>query len=531
MIDLLTKLCFGIVMLCFMSVPVKHILHMFQQNRYESGRMLSWICTQFRQGKKPIQTWVISILALLLLFLPDERLRLILTFWLAVGGSILTMLEEARRMKTYIKPLHCTARVIRQIVMMVLLNLAWLIPAIHCLPSSLWSLIVLVGCGINWGLIFVMAWLSEPIERGIKCYYMHLAKQILRSYPARIIGITGSYGKTSCKNILQGVLSERYYSLMTPASFNTPMGITITIRTMLKPLHEVFVCEMGADHVGDIETLMKFVQPQYGIVTSIGPQHLQTFKTMENIVHEKMKMIEMLPANGVGVLNRDNEWIRNAPIHNSCKILWYGIEQQDVDYRAVDLRYSRTGSCFTVIDRKGQQTEFETRLLGEHNIANILAAITLGREMGLTMEQLQQAVAKVPYVEHRLQLKKMNGYTFIDDAFNSNPVGSAMALEVLKRMDGGRRFIVTPGMIDLGEQQKTMNKQFGEKMKGCVDEVILVGEQQTRPIAEGLKNSGFEMEHVHVVKTVKEAFELVWKMASPQDTILLENDLPDAFNQ
>ena len=243
-----------------------------------------------------------------------------------------------------------------------------------------------------------------------------------------------------------------------------------------------------------------------------------------------MKLIENLPSTGTGVLNMDNEHIRSYQVKNDCKVVTYGISSEDVDLRAVNLSYSAAGSTFDLQERDGTLTPFRTKLLGEHNIANILAAIAVGLEMGITKEQLQRAVAKVNYVEHRLEVKKINGYTFIDDAFNSNPVGSSMALEVLKMMPG-RRWIVTPGMIDLGDKQAELNKQFGMKMKDRADEVILVGVNQTKPILAGLKEAGFDKKHIHVVKTVKEAFAIVYQQASTVDTILLENDLPDAFNQ
>lgn len=524
------KLSFILILLCLLLVPCKHILHMFQQNRYETGRLSKWLKDQGKQKKIPWLSFLFFILFVALIFVTDEKIRLLMTIWVAVVYAALSMFLESKKAKKYIQPLNWTWRVKRQMLTLFLLNLCWIGCFVVVLPSAYWNFIAASALFINWGLVYVMAWITTPIENAVKKHFMNIAKKILQNHRAKIIGITGSYGKTSCKNILQEVLSEQFYSLMTPASFNTPMGITITIREHLKPLHEVFICEMGADHVGDIEHLMNFVHPQVGVVTSIGPQHLQTFKSLENIIHEKMQMIEMLPTNGMGVLNKDNENIRNYQIKNTCKILWYGIEQEDVDYRAIEISYSKHGSRFTVLDRDGIKTEFETRLLGEHNIANILAAIALGKQMGISYSQLQDAVKKVQFVEHRLQLKKINGYTFIDDAFNSNPVGSAMSLEVLKMMDG-KRFIVTPGMIDLGEQQSAANKAFGMKMKGKADVVILVGVNQTKPIMEGLQESGFDMSQVYVCKTVKEAFDLVYQQATLQDTILLENDLPDAFNQ
>ena len=151
--------------------------------------------------------------------------------------------------------------------------------------------------------LFVYPWslITMPMEEGIKNRYENDAREILKGDNDSLlkIGITGSYGKTSTKNIINDIIADNMYTLITPASYNTPMGITRTVREMLKPTHEVFVCEMGADKVSDISYLMDFVKPKYGVVTSIGPQHLNTFHNIDNIIKEKMQEIEMLPPDGV----------------------------------------------------------------------------------------------------------------------------------------------------------------------------------------------------------------------------------------
>jgi UDP-N-acetylmuramoyl-tripeptide--D-alanyl-D-alanine ligase len=324
------------------------------------------------------------------------------------------------------------------------------------------------------------------------------------------------------------MISEQYNSLMTPASYNTPMGITRTIREMLKPIHRVFVCEMGADHVGDITELMEFVQPQIGVVTSIGPQHLNTFGSQENITKEKMQMIELLPQDGFGILNYDNEFIRNYKIQNKVETVTYGVHSRDVDYYADEIAYTASGSAFTVV-HGDERIRLETKLLGELNILNILSAVACARHLGVEWKVIERAVRTMKQVEHRLELKMINGHRFIDDAFNANPTGSAMALDVLGMMPG-TRWIVTPGMIDLGPKQEEVNRNFGRQMKGKADEVILVGRSQTKPIYDGLQEAGFDMDHVSVVDRVNEAFAIVYQRADANDTILLENDLPDAFN-
>lgn len=508
-----------------MFVPMKHALHVFQQNRYETERLNEWLRENKRVNFKTMFfPLIIAIAGCVLLFVLYNR-----------GGSasqacmlavMFIILYSSERKKTYIKPLVLTARVIRQIIVMVILAL---IVILAVLMLDLDPFLCLITYFLPWILLYPMSLITAPVEKLVRQSFLNDAKKILDSHQDLIkIGITGSFGKTTTKNIMQGMLSEQFNSLMTPASYNTPMGITRTIREMMKPIHEVFVCEMGADHVGDIEELMNFVHPSIGVVTSIGPQHLNTFGSQENIIREKMKMIEMLPQDGFGVLNYDNEFIRTYHIQNPVEVVTVAVDHQDVDYFAADIVYTQTGSSFTLV-HKDERIHLETKLLGKLNILNILSAVAVARHLNVSWSVIQRAVKSMKQVEHRLELKKINGYRFIDDAFNANPTGSAMALDVLSMMPN-TRFIVTPGMIDLGEKQSEINQHFGTLMKDRADVVILVGKNQTKPIFEGLKESGFDMDHVVVLDTVKEAFGYVYQNASVNDTILLENDLPDAFN-
>ena len=512
-----------VFLLAEMAVPSKRALHMFQQNRYENGRYASWMKQGFADKVLAmILPLVIAAAAcvLALLFRPGTVILMIAA---ALAAALLVMDEKNQ---SYIKPLVYTARVKRQIAVMAVLSAVLMIILVRV---HLGALTPLAGLLAPWFLIYLMALITMPVEKQVHRYYLNDAKKILRSHTDLIsIGITGSYGKTSTKNIMQAMLSEQFNSLMTPASFNTPMGISRTVREMLKPIHKVFICEMGADHVGDITELMEFVRPSIGVVTSIGPQHLLTFGSQENITREKMQMIELLPRDGFGILNYDNEFIRNYHVNNPVETVTYGIQNPDADYRAVDIRYSASGSSFTVV-HGDESAELETKLLGELNILNILSAVACARHLGVDWKIIKRAVRNMKQVEHRLELKVINGRRFIDDAFNANPAGSAMALDVLGRMPG-KRVVVTPGMIDLGERQAEINRAFGARMKDRADLVILVGPTQTKPVYEGLRESGFDMDSVIVTDTVKEAFAYVYQNTGSEDTILLENDLPDAFS-
>lgn len=523
---MILKCFFCMTLLSAMVIPAKHALHMFQQNRYETGRYSSWMKENIKENipNNVIPLAVVLLLVVLSLFHLSP-------FIFILGMVILTIYHfSMEKVKTYIKPLVLTGRVKRQIaagLVVTLIVMGVIMVFVNdTLNYGILSVLALVG---PWLFIYPVAWITAPVEKAVRQHYINEAKHILKDHKGLIkVGITGSYGKTTTKNIMQAMLSEQFNSLMTPASFNTPMGITRTIREMLKPIHQVFVCEMGADHVGDISELMAFVHPSIGVVTSIGPQHLNTFGSQENIIREKMQMIEKLPSDGLGILNYDNEFIRNYKIVNNVKTVSYGIDAEDVDYRAVDIEYTQHGSSFTVKCKDGSFA-LETKLLGKLNILNILSAVACARHLGVQWNVIARACRSMKQVEHRLELKTINGIRFIDDAFNANPSGSAMALDVLSMMPG-KRVIVTPGMIDLGKEQNAINRHFGEQMKGKADVVVLVGAVQTKPIYEGLASAGFDMHNVVVMNTEKEAFAYIWQNCAKEDTVLLENDLPDAFN-
>ena len=374
----------------------------------------------------------------------------------------------------------------------------------------------------------LLAW---PIEKLISEMYFRDAQRILKARPDLIkIGITGSYGKTSVKFILGTMLSEKYQTLVTPSSFNTPMGVTKIIRTKLQPAHQVFVAEMGARHVGDIKEMCRLVHPTYGVLTSVGPQHLDTFKTIERIKKTKYELMDAIPGEGCCFFPDDGAICRELYDQTAkTKRLCYLNENGTADVWAEDITVSPAGSRFVLCTKEGSIV-CETRLLGEHNIQNILLAATVCLHLGLNLRQISRGIARLSPVEHRLQLIPSTGVTIIDDAFNSNPRGAEAALKVIRDFPG-RRIIITPGMVELGQGEDEFNREFGRKMAACVDVAILVGVKHTQPIAEGLKEAGFAAESIHPVKSLDEAAALLRSMGRPGDVALFENDLPDNYSE
>ena len=381
--------------------------------------------------------------------------------------------------------------------------------------------------------------INKPIENRINRWYIDDAVRILREHEGlRIIGITGSYGKTSVKYYLTTLLSEGFRVLMTPESYNTPMGIVRTIREHMQPTHEIFVCEMGARHLHDIKEITDFVHPDDGIVTSIGPQHLETFHSMENIISTKYELLDAVdekekaeggkkPGKHLKFVNGDNEVIRANMKYQDA--ITYGLNEGN-DYRATDITVTGAGTAFTVTSPSGESAEYTTKLVGRHNVENIVGAIAAANSLGIPMTKLKMAVRRLQGVPHRLELTKHGNVSILDDAYNSNPNGAKVALDTLALFEDSVKILVTPGMVELGEKEDEYNEKFGEQAAAVCDYIILVGEKNSASIRKGAEKAGFDPEKIFSKGTFTEASTLMYELdAGREKVILLENDLPDNY--
>lgn len=508
-------------------------LHMLQQNWYDDDhRFLKWIT------KNPYKVFVnpdmfFVIFAIFLVVDVNIAFCLFAIFYIIVG---LLFVRSEKQEQVKIK-FNFTKRVRRLSVTVLLL---YILPiTVMCLLYSEqlvpYYYFILGGFAyLNYFFIMVANIINIPVEKQVFLFYKYKAQRKLKSMSnLNVVGITGSFGKTSSKNILNDVLSVKFNSFPTPKNFNTTYGLILSINNYLDKFNDVFIAEMGAFRRGEIKILCDLVHPKYGILTRIGEAHLESFGSLENTTKGKFELIESLPKDGCGVLNFDDERQRNYKLKNKCHILTIGIDSDDVDVRGTNIKLSKQGSTFDVIF-KGDEKKytFTTKLLGKHNIYNILASIALGHYLGISIEQLIVAVKGVKSIEHRLELKKMGELNIIDDAYNSNPSGCKSALEVLKLMPG-KRIVVTPGMIELGDKQYELNQEFGRLIADSADEVILVGKEQTKPIYEGLKLMNYNEKQIHIINDVVEAYPLIYSLKEKDKEVfaLFENDLPDTFNE
>lgn len=514
----------------YIIIRTKKALHMLQQNLYNRNqRYQQWLRQNYNKHLKKLDLIPVFIILISLL---NNNCLTILSFTIIYLILFIFNFKE-QRTEGYKKPLVVTPRIKRLLVTQIViysLLFYYLGFSINNIMLN-YSFLIILGI-LTYYLMIILVIINKPGERLVYYYFKIQATTKLKQRPnLKIIGVTGSYGKTSTKNILSTILNVKYNAFASPRNLNTPYGLMDTINNYLGKFEDVFIAEMGAYKVGEIKELCALVKPKYGILTNIGEAHLSTFKTRENIVKTKFELIESLPKTGLAILNGDDERQLNYKLKNECQVIWFGINNKDVAVRASDIKMSERGTTFNV-SFKGEQKQykFETRLLGFANVYNVLAAITLGSKLGLGWEELKRGVQLIEPIKHRLELKRVNDLYIIDDAYNSNPKGAEMAVTVLGMMPG-QKIMVTPGMIELGAKQEFYNFELGKQMALVCDIIILIGEKQTAPILAGLKASNYKEEQIYILNDIKEAFPLINKVKTKNTYVLLENDLPDIFSE
>lgn len=412
------------------------------------------------------------------------------------------------------------------------------------------------------GFLLLSSLLVLPVETRIQNGFKKQAMAKLASAPdLKVIALTGSYGKTSTKFMVSTLLEERYSVCTTPGSYNTPMGICKVVNQDLTPSHRYLILEMGARYEGNIEELCDLARPDISIVTTVGPAHLETFGTIETIAHEKAALVRRVSPNGIVILNGDQPLTAQmANLREDVTIISATLDSvkarnsQHPVVAAENVRYTRNGCEFELLLcnldtlRSGSSmvdavsaspntpstctsVHVQLRLLGEHNVMNFLLAAGAAAALGLRGETIAIAAQRIKPVEHRLEMKERNGRIILDDAFNSNPVGAKNAVDVLMAVEGGKKVLITPGMVELGDLQDELNREFGRQIaQAAPDQVLLVGPRQTQPILEGILETN-PSQSVKQVRTLFEANDWIDSYTSAGDVILYENDLPDSYNE
>ncbi|MBP5618644.1 MAG: UDP-N-acetylmuramoyl-tripeptide--D-alanyl-D-alanine ligase [Clostridia bacterium] len=494
-------------------------LHMLQQNSYFASRYFTWL-----GGNLTKYIGRVLFLAILI----------VCSFWeipFLVACTLYAVIEIPRWFslrKKAITPLVFTARVKRQIVTASLILACVGVGTVLWCSAFAYALIALTTLTPFTAVLAL--WINAPIEAAVRRWYYCDAKRILRNHkPMTVIGITGSYGKTSTKYALARLLDEKYNVCYTPGNFNTTLGVVRTIREHLKPTDDIFIVEMGAKKVGDIREICDLVEPDLGIITSVGEQHLDTFKSLENIVRTKFELADAVNRkHGKIYLNMDcAPEAERAPQYD-----FVGYGHGDCDVRITDGGSDRLGSSFA-LTREGRILSLQTKLLGAHAIVNVAGAAAVAMDLGVSDRDLRFAVRQLAPVSHRLELKPyLKGSLLIDDAYNANPAGCLEAVRVLSAFEGYRKIIITPGLVELGEREYACNAALGRAAMDACDLIVFVGQKRSEPLVAGAKESPKYYEsRVHVVSAFREAVDLIAGSLDASTVVLLENDLPDNYSK
>lgn len=531
-----------------LAVVQRHLdcLYILQLERYKPDRYARWIRTHWRQvlpgPEVEIGLQALTVGAGVWLAARGIHWFVIYGLWLGAGHVLL-----GRRIPLQVSQrLQGTPRAIRLAVatcgiscflMVGTAAIVWSIP-FAASPASRLVLggvagVAVVGQAAPLA-VLLAGYLVLPLERPIYRGFLREADRRMRAYPGRVIGITGSYGKTTTKLIVADLLGSRYRVLKTPAGVNTTMGITRVIREELKDEHEFFVVEVSAYGPGEIREVCDIIHPRLGILTAVGVQHLERFGTPEAIAEAKYELLASLPPGGTAVVNADDPMclkLAERAASDGKRVVRYGLDetQRGLALRGTDMMINARGTRFRVVTEAGETEAFETRLLGCWNVSNILAALTAGREYDISLAAMREAVARLSPAPRRLEILEEGGIVKILDVANANPRGAQMALEVLSQFAGGSRILVTPGMVELGPIQAEENRRFGQAAASVCDYVVLVGPEQTRPIREGLVERGFPADRILTARHADEVADRLAGIVRPGDTLLFENRLPDTY--
>ncbi len=517
-----------------------------QLEEYQGDRYLRWLLERRSRWlpRRPLLAWLVGTALLLLLAeAPDSQFPATL----AIAVALLAAWPQAGgEVKKGFRPTWRARRLLLTAWLLTLPAAALLLAAAGSDVGDMLRPPLLTAAGLFLlllaPLLLVCAnLLLRPLEAALRRRFVARARQILTEAGPLVIGITGSYGKTSTKVILQHILNGRFRAGATPKSFNTLMGVCLAINRQLTDDRSLdyYIVEMGAYVTGEIAEICELARPAISLVTAIGPQHLERFGSMENIVSAKYEIVSALPADGHAVFDRDDPHLRGMAARGhpdniltiSCETPPAGAPEDNPRLVATDIVESLAGLRFTVEDRSsGESAVFATVLLGRHNVNNILLAAAVARHEGMSLREIARRVSSLQPVEARLEREQTaTGITIINDGYSANPAGARHALQVLG-MHPGRRLLITPGMVELGDLMDAENRALGVEVARHASDVILVGEQNTGPLREGLLQAGFARDRLHTMATLTEAIAWYETRLAAGDAVLFLNDLPENWS-
>lgn len=485
----------------------------FQQSNYKTDKYyFSAFCGRY------LLTYVLFAAAAVIVNLLDKKWGY---FTAAAGAAVLLILSCTIKSKGKVK---YTKRALRIFITALLSSFAatFFVP---CLGIVLFPM-----------LLPLATYILFPLELLINAYYTNKAKKRIASSGAVKIGITGSYAKTSVKNILCEMLSSQYRCIATPKSYNTPLGIASFVNSFFSKgkknknyneldNYQFIIFELGAKREGDITKLCKMTLPQYGILTAIDECHMETFVTLDNVAKCKRELVSYLKPCDICVLSCDSSLSSQSGGIGVCRKIYAGLGGSDV--YAKDLKLSCYASEFTLC-LEGEEIPCQTPLLGRHSVSNICLCAALARQLHISAENIKKSISSLCPVPHRLSIINKGDLTIIDDSYNANLKGVDALVEVLLLFDK-KRIVITQGVAESGQQSERINIEAGEKLSAAADIAYIIGGNWAA-LKIGLLKGGMKKENIYFCKSVEQAVGQMQKYLDSPAVAAFQNDLPDCFN-
>jgi UDP-N-acetylmuramoyl-tripeptide--D-alanyl-D-alanine ligase len=371
--------------------------------------------------------------------------------------------------------------------------------------------------------------LFSPIESYSKSNLIKTVRNKQRRLKdLKVVAIVGSYAKTSTKNMLYTLLWKDFYTVKTPKSYNTEVSIARSFLRDVKETTEIFVVEMDAYHPGEIKKLCSIIKPDLGIITAIGAQHLERFGSMEALAKTQFELATALTPDGILFVNADDAWSTQLyPEYDGVKQVFFG-SKEGRDVQALDIKLHPNSTEFT-LRLKNDKVKIILPLAGENHAINFAAAAGIAYQLGVPIKTIAQRAALILPTEHRLEVKKTGHLTVIDNSYNTNPAAARASLKLLKTTSGSQKVVITPGLVELGEQSEVENTLLGKEIAEVADLVVIVGDFAKDALGAGLQQADYDKNQIHYLTSTSHALDFVYKNSQKDAVILIENDLPDQY--
>ena len=352
--------------------------------------------------------------------------------------------------------------------------------------------------------------------------YQDLAAAHRRRFRVPLVAISGSNGKTTTKELIGRILSERFPTLITKGNLNNHIGVPQTL-LRLTARHRAAVLEMGISAVGEMRHLCAIAAPTHGVLTNIGPTHLATLGNLQTVAQAKGELLESLPAEGTAILNADDDFFEPLRAKVKGRVLSFGY-RREADVRALDVECRGAGASRIRIAVRGRRHPFTVafRLAGRHNVANALAATATGLSLGVGVESIRRGLARFHPIAMRSEVRRWQGATLLNDSYNANPASVRAALQWLGDMKGsGRSFAVLGDMLELGEKAEEAHRAIGRELAAGVDYLLATGSLGAE-IAAGAVAAGMPATHVLVAEDHDALAEHLRRLVQRGDVVLLK---------